>query len=109
MPNTRTVNLYPKPTPGVAAMEKLSVTTASNNPGQKFATTYSSLTRYIVLDVQDADAFVTYTDENPGGTNGAHRLYAGRSYTWDVATAKAAEFTKAGSTTSIIQASEFTD
>ena len=51
---------------------------------------------------------VTYTGEDASASVG-HRLYAGRSYTWDVATAEAAKFVATGSTTSVIAASEFTD
>jgi hypothetical protein len=104
--NSRTTNLYPKPTPGVTAMEMLSVDSTSVQ--HTFATTYNRLTRYVVLDVQDADAYVTYTGENASDTVG-HRLFAGRSYTWAVETAQQAKFVATGSTTSVIAASEFTD
>lgn len=104
--NSRTTNLYPKPTPGVTAMEMLSVD--STTVQHTFATTYNRLTRYVVLDVQDADAYVTYTGENASDTVG-HRLFAGRSYTWAVETAQQASFVATGSTTSVIAASEFTD
>ena len=104
--NSRTTNLYPKPTPGVTAMEMLDVDSTSVQ--HSFATTYNRLTRYVVLDVQDADAYVTYTGENASSSVG-HRLYAGRSYTWAVETAQQAKFVATGTATSVIAASEFTD
>tara|TARA_R110002153_G_scaffold60106_1_gene163326 strand:- start:553 stop:819 length:267 start_codon:yes stop_codon:yes gene_type:complete len=70
--------------------------------------TFSNISRYVTLDVQDADVFVTYTGETPSGTVG-HRLYAGRSYTWSVNSANAAKFIRTGSTSAVIAASQFTD
>ena len=104
--NSRTTNLYPKPTPGVSAMEMLDVDSTSVQ--HSFATSYNRLTRYVVIDVQDADAYVTYTGEDASASKG-HRLYSGRSYTWAVETAQQAKFVAATSTPSIIAASEFTD
>ena len=103
--NSRTRNLYPKPTLGVTSMQMLEVDSTSV---QHQLSAFDSLTRYVVIDVQDADAYVTYTGENASASVG-HRLYAGRSYTWDVATAEVAKFVATGSTTSVIAASEFTD
>jgi hypothetical protein len=85
-------------------MEMLSVTTGS---ATEFQTTYDDRTRYLVLDVQDNDVYVTYTGETPSATLG-HILYAGRSYTWNVETAQAAKFLSVGGT-AIIAATEFTD
>ncbi len=85
-------------------MEMLSVGTGA---ATSFQTTYDTRTRYIVLDVQDNDVYVTYTGETPSATLG-HILYAGRSYTWNVETAQAAKFLSVGGT-AIIAATEFTD
>ena len=104
MPNSRVSNLYPYVNNSVANMEMLSVGTGAV---ATFQTTYDTRTRYIVLDVQDNDVYVTYTGETPSATLG-HILYAGRSYTWNIETAQAAKFLSVGGT-AIIAASEFTD
>ena len=105
MANSNVVNLYPVPTEGTT-MERLTVDDASGATGDSFQTTYSDLTKYIVLDVQTADVFVSYTG-SPTSTLG-HRLYAGRSYTWSKKAAQAAKFIKTGSTDAHIHATEFT-
>ncbi|WJE88180.1 hypothetical protein LFDSGCCC_CDS0039 [Phage C75C1] len=104
MPNSRVSNLYPFVNNSVDNMEMLSVGTGAV---ATFQTTYNQRTRYIVLDVQDNDVYVTYTGETPSATLG-HILYAGRSYTWNVETAQAAKFLSVGGT-AIIAATEFTD
>ena len=104
--NSRVSNLYPSPSGGVTAMKMLAVSSSAvqlTDGGY----TFSNVSRYVTLDVQDADVFVTYTGETPSGTVG-HRLYAGRSYTWSVNTAKAAKFIRAG-VDAVIAASQFTD
>tara|TARA_R100001163_G_scaffold1378_1_gene2179 strand:- start:971 stop:1285 length:315 start_codon:yes stop_codon:yes gene_type:complete len=104
MPNSRVSNLYPYVNNSVSNMEMLSVGTGAV---ATFQTTYDTRTRYIVLDVQDNDVYVTYTGETPSATLG-HILYAGRSYTWNIETAQAAKFLSVGGT-AIIAATEFTD
>ena len=104
MPNSRVSNLYPFVNNSVDNMEMLSVGTGAV---ATFQTTYNQRTRYIVLDVQDNDVYVTYTGETPDDDLG-HILYAGRSYTWNVETAQAAKFLSVGGT-AIIAATEFTD
>jgi len=103
MPNSYVTNLYPKPTPGVAD-QTLTVSTGV----VQFGTAFNNLTRYIVLDVQDADVRVTYDDSDPTTTNG-HILLSGRSYTWSKQAAAAAKFIRDGGANAIIHASEFTD
>ncbi len=88
-------------------MERLQVTAATSETGNSFQTSYSSLTKYIVLDIQDADVLVSYTGD-PTSVLG-HRLYAGRSYTWSKVAANKAKFIKAGTTVANIYATEFTD
>ena len=107
MPNSRVSNLYPYVNNSVGTMEMLSVGTGAVTT---FQTTYDTRTRYIVLDVQDNDVYVTYTGEDPvrTGTVKGHILYAGRSYTWNIETAEAAKFISVGGT-AIIAATEFTD
>jgi hypothetical protein len=118
MANSYVTNLYPKPTAGTF-LRKMDVDSTSaahvltsdanlNDGSNTAAGAFNSLTRYVVIDVQDADSFVSYDGTTPGSTYG-HRLYAGRSYTWSKAAAEKAKFVATGSTTSVIQASEFTD
>lgn len=104
--NSRVRNLYPKPTPGVTSMQMLDVDSTSVQ--HQLTSPFNTLTRYLVLDVQDNDAYVTFTDESASATVG-HRLYAGRSYTLDADTARLAKFVSTGSVTSVIAATEFTD
>lgn len=101
--NSKVTNLYPRINPNMADMQMLSITTSSNTVFGAFDTE----TRYVSLDVQDNDVYVTYDGENPSNTLG-HILYAGNAYTWHIETAKAAIFNSVGGT-AIIAASEFTD
>lgn len=105
MPNSFVTNLYPKPTPDTT-MEKIVLDSSSTPEGK--TTTYSNLTKYIVLDVQDADARVRFDGTVVSQSTG-HRLYAGRSYTLSKAALEAASFIRSGSTTSNIYLTEFTD
>jgi len=106
MANSFVTNLYPKPTANTT-MERLQVTAATSETGNAFSTTYQGVTKYIVLDVQDADVLVNYNGD-PTSDLG-HRLYAGRSYTWSKQAAQSAKFIKAGTTAANIHATEFTD
>ena len=106
MANARVSNLYPSPTGGVTAMKMLTVSSSAvqlTDGGY----TFSNLTRYVTLDVQDADVYVTYTGETPSDTVG-HKLYAGRSYTWSLNAATKAKFISDG-TDAVIAATQFTD
>lgn len=103
--NSKVVNLYPKPTAGVTAMKMLDVGGSVVKLTDSF--TFNDNTKYVTLDVQDNDVYVTYTDETPANDKG-HILYAGNSYTWSKATAMAAKFIQVGSA-AVIAASEFTD
>jgi hypothetical protein len=103
MNNSRVTNLYPAINPDMADMQMLSVTTSSNS----VFGTFQDTTRYVSLDVQDNDVYVTYDGENPSASLG-HILYAGNAYTWHIDTAKAAKFNSVGGTATIA-ASEFTD
>ncbi len=102
MANSFVTNLYPKPTPG-ATDQTLSV-----DDSIKQFSSFNSLTKYVVLDVQVSDVRVTYDDSAPTSTNG-HILYAGRSYTWSKQAATAAKFIEDSTVTATIHASEFTD
>ena len=107
MANSRVSNLYPSPTGGVTAKKMLDVDDSVRQLTDG-GYTFSTLSRYVTLDVQDADVYVTYTGETPSATVG-HKLYAGRSYTWSVNAAVQAKFLRTGSVTAVIAASQFTD
>lgn len=104
MPNSRSTNLYPKPVGGHTDQALAVDDTAG---GVQFGA-FSSSCKYVVLDVQVADVRVTYDGSSPTTSNG-HILFAGRSYTWAVETARAAKFIEDTTTDAIIHASEFTD
>ncbi len=104
--NSHITNLYPKPTSGVTTMKMLSVATSVVQLTDSY--TFDEKTKYITLDVQDNDVYVTYTaDDTPSSSTG-HILYAGNSYTWSVATARAAKFKSVGGTATIA-ASQFAE
>ena len=108
--NTRTVNIYPKPTnrgDGTTVSMKMLTVSSSAVQLTDGGYTFEKDTQYVALDVQDADVYVTYTGETPSASTG-HRLYAGRSYTWSVQTAKNAKFIRTG-TDAVIGATQFTD
>ena len=106
MPNSFVTNLYPKPTAGTT-MEHIVLDSSSSPEG--VTTSYSGLTKYIALDVQDADAFVNFTGSASQSNPKGHRLYAGRSYTFSKSAMQAASFIRAGGTTSNLYLTEFTD
>jgi len=106
MGNSLVVNLYPKPNSSAGNMKMLTVS-SSVIKLESGGYTFHEDTKFVVLDVQDNDVYVTYTGETPSATVG-HILYAGNSYTWDVDTAKAAKFIQVGGA-SVIAASQFTD
>jgi hypothetical protein len=102
--NSKVTNLYPRINPDMTAMQMLtSIGTGTNTVFGAFQQT----TRYVSLDVQDNDVYVSYDGTNPDADHG-HILYAGNSYTWHKETAKAAIFNSVGGTATIA-ASEFTD
>jgi hypothetical protein len=97
MGNSLVVNLYPKPNSVSSSAVKLT----------SGGYTFHEDTKFVVLDVQDNDVYVTYNNnETPSSTVG-HILYAGNSYTWDIQTAKAANFLAVGSD-AVVAASQFT-
>ena len=105
--NSHITNLYPKPTSDVTAMKMLTVSSSVvqiTDGGY----TFDDKTKYITLDVQDQDVYVTYTGETPSASLG-HILYAGNSYTWSVAAARVAKFIRVGSSNAVIAASQFAE
>jgi hypothetical protein len=112
MANSNVVNLYPVPNGTIGdrvltvADSAVTLLTTASLSGNTVAS-FDELTRYIVLDVQDADVRVTYDGVAPDATTG-HILFAGRSYTWAVETAEKAKFIRKGSTSGKVHASEFT-
>ena len=100
------MNIYPKPTPG-ATDQRLSVDGTTGGV-QLTSSVFNARTDTIILDVQDADCFVTFDGSAPTTSNG-HKLYNQRAYTWSKAAAAAAKFIWAdGATTATIHATEFT-
>ena len=117
--NSKIVNLYPNPSsPAVnlgesASTVNMKMLTVSSSVVQLTdgGYTFGQNTKYVTLDVQDNDVYVTYTGETPSASLG-HILYAGNSYTWSVQTAKSAKFLRVGTTAGtdgVIGASQFTD
>ena len=103
--NSHITNLYPKPTSGVTAMKMLDLSDSVVQLTDSY--TFDSRTKYITLDIQDNDVYVTYTGETPSASVG-HILYAGNSYTWSVATARNAKFIRVGGD-AVIAASQFAE
>ena len=109
MGNSLVVNLYPKPNPNAGNMKMLTVTTSPTGGFAKLTDSYTfdEDTKFVVLDVQDNDVYVTYNNNQTPSANVGHILYAGNSYTWDIQTAKAANFLSVGGS-AVIAASQFT-
>ena len=106
MGNSLVVNLYPKPNSSAGNMKMLAVSDSVIKL-ESGGYTFHEDTKFIVLDVQDNDVYVTYNNnETPSATVG-HILYAGNSYTWDIQTARAANFIRVGGD-AVIAASQFT-
>ena len=106
MPNSFVTNLYPKPTQGTT-MEHILLDNSSTPEGK--TKTYNSLTKYIAIDVQDADAFVNFTGNASQAAPKGHRLYSGRTYTFSKTAMEVASFIRAGSVSSNLYLTEFTD
>tara|TARA_R100001163_G_scaffold65799_1_gene64987 strand:- start:314 stop:643 length:330 start_codon:yes stop_codon:yes gene_type:complete len=108
--NSRISNLYQKPTETVTSMEMLTVpVSGDSDPVKTFTTSYNRMTKCIGIDVQDSDVYATFTGETPSATLG-HRLYAGRSYTFNKITAQNAKFLNTSTATvAIIAATELTE
>lgn len=102
--NAFITNLYPIPTPGINDQRL----TVDNTAGGVQLSAFSDTTKYLWLDVQDADCFVTFDGSAPTTTNG-HKLYAGEKYIWNKVAARSAKFIRSGATSAIIHASEFTN
>lgn len=97
--------IYPRPAGGQTD-ERLTVS-SSAVPFSSIATWRASgNVKFVVLDVQSNDVFVTFDGSTPTSTNG-HRLYSGESYTWNFETAAAAQFIRA-SADATVHASPFT-
>ena len=113
MANSFVTNLYPIPS-GIGNDHRLTVDATAG--GVQFSQSgkddnidaFDSLTKYIAMDVQDADVFMTFDGSAPTTSNG-HKLFAGRSYTFSKEAAVKAKFIQAGSTSAKIHASQFTN
>ena len=113
MANSFITNLYPKPS-GSANDHRLTVDSTvggvqfSDSGKDDNTDAFDSGTKYIAMDVQNADVFVTFDTSAPTTSNG-HKLFAGRSYTFSTDAAVKAKFIQAGGTSAIIHASQFTN
>lgn len=90
MGNVYITNAYLQPTPG-QTNESLTV---SSSVVQFTSANWSDNTKVILIDVQDADCFVTFDGSTPSASNGV-RLYAGEKYPWHVEMARKAKFIRA--------------
>lgn len=104
MSNSYITNLYLKPTPNTTDQR---LTVDSTAGGVQLSNSWSDRTRAIILDVQDADCFVTFDGSAPTTSNG-HKLYSGEKLNWSTELATAAKFIAATGTNAIIHASEAT-
>ncbi len=112
MANSFVTNLYPIPS-GTGNDHRLTVDATAG--GVQFSganddntSAFDSLTKYIAMDVQDADVFMTFDGSAPTTSNG-HKLFAGRSYTFSKEAAVKAKFIRSGGTSAKIHASQFTN
>jgi hypothetical protein len=102
-------NLYPKPSLGRRAtvIDGQGLVVPSSGATVSFTTNFDAWSNLVFLDVQTNDVIVTFDGQTPvPGTTG-HRLYAGTNYTWSTASAHAAKFVAATSSSSFIFATEF--
>jgi len=106
MGNSLVVNLYPKPNSSAGNMKMLTVS-SSVIKLESGGFTFHEDTKFVVLDVQDNDVYVTYNNDQDPTSEIGHILYAGNSYTWDIQTAKAAKFLRVGGD-AVVAASQFT-
>lgn len=98
-------NLYPYPSVSAGtpvADQRLTVSTVAVS----FATAFNASTNMVLVNVQNADVFVTYDGSTPSATNG-HKLVSGYEEFWSTARAAAAKFIRAATTDAAIHASEF--
>lgn len=102
--NAAITNLHLSPAPG-GVDERLTVD-ATVGGVQLSLSGITADTRFYVLDVQEADVFVTFDGSAPTTTNG-HKLAAGSSMEWSIATCRAAKFIRSASTDAKIHASPF--
>ena len=112
MANSFVTNLYPIPS-GSGNDHRLTVddTTGGvlfSGVNDDNTNAFDALTKYIAMDVQDADVFMTFDGTAPTTSNG-HKLFAGRSYTFSKEAAVKAKFIRSGGTSAKIHASQFTN
>ena len=112
MANSFVTNLYPIPS-GSGNDHRLTVDATAggvlfSGVNDDNTAAFDALTKYIAMDVQDADVFMTFDGSAPTTSNG-HKLFAGRSYTFSKEAAVKAKFIRSGSTSAKIHASQFTN
>ena len=102
--NSHITNLYPQPN-GTVAGENLSCATTST--GAQFAT-FNSDTKYVIIDVQDNNVYVTFDDTAPSATSGHVLVKDNPLITLSANAGKAAKFLGI-SGTAIVHVSQFID
>ena len=102
--NSHITNLYPQPN-GTVAGENLSC--ATTGTGAQFAT-FNSNTKYVIIDVQDNNVYVTFDDTAPTATNGHVLVKDNPLITLSANAGKAAKFLGI-SGTAIVHVSQFVD
>ena len=112
MANSFVTNLYPIPS-GSGNDHRLTVDGTAggvlfSGANDDNTAAFDALTKYIAMDVQDADVFMTFDGSAPTTSNG-HKLFAGRSYTFSKEAAVKAKFIRSGGTSAKIHASQFTN
>ena len=102
--NSHITNLYPQPN-GTVAGENLSCATTGS--GVQFAAFHAD-TKYVMIDVQDNNVYVTFDDSTPTATNGHILVKDNPLITLSATAGKAAKFLGI-SGASIVQVSQFID
>jgi hypothetical protein len=86
MANSFAVNIYPVPSTDSAV--SLTVSTSAIQFTESWE---AANTKFVVLDVQTDNVFVTFDGTTPSSSNG-HKILAGQHLTWSIVTARAAKF-----------------
>jgi hypothetical protein len=103
MNNSLVVNLYPKPTG--EADQRLTVSTTVVFLTENWS---AASTKYILIDIQTADVYVTFDGSDPSSSNGHLFKTTGQPFFWSKEAARVARFIRAGATDGFVMATPFT-
>jgi hypothetical protein len=103
MNNSLIVNLYPKPTG--EADQRLTVSTTPVTLTENWT---AANTKYLLIDIQTADVYVTFDGSVPSSTNGHLFKTTGQPFFWSREAARVARFIRAGATDAFVMATPFT-